>query len=1433
MKVSCPSCQTHYNIDDKRIPAGGAKLKCAKCQTTFPIKGSAPSTGALPLPGASSPGSTARPAARSNPSPATASAIPLPGGAGPTASSSAASSAIPLPGAAPVGGAARWEDAPAPASAGLPCPAQAGSWEGAPAPEAAGPLPGAAAPNGFSGSDVSTGSDAPPPAWGSLDEEGPAQNDPLNGFEGEAVPLPGAPASGGWEDDRPAAAGTAGWESAAPPPEEDLVSGWDAPPQPLPPAEDAGGWEADAALPLPGGPEASASDNPNAIPLPGQSEGGWEPAEPAPVAQGDASPPPEEASWEEEATKVHRLPIPVAAFLGGPESPSAKMKSEAVPAMPSFDFADLPSPAGVAPAEDSFSFDEPAPRAADSFELEDLPSPVESRPEPLPDFELAAPEAAPSESFELDDLPSPVEADLPSPAGASADFDELLPTPGQAPVEDFSIGFDDATAASPSAAPSETSPDLGEVELGGSAPDMLSFDVDPEAAPADGSGDALEMLDFVDDSAPGAAENGTGEASRFHIRRRSGKVFGPFDLGVIVKMLEDGQLLGNEDVSADSTTWAPIGTVPAFTGAIQRLMESPAQSSRAPDAAPLVDASAEPVSPSMNRMKQLYEGRMAAVSVVDPRSQRAPFKLPVKLPVLIAAAVGLVVLGTGAYLGTTRYGVFGLKLLIPSKVNPGTREFADLQLAQKSLLSDTFKGYRDARDAAGRALSTKEYPEARAIWCQAIFYLQRRFAAASPAELATAIDSLPKIELLGKKHPEVVKAQAGEALVRRDASAALVLLDDAAARAENAGDLELTFLRAEAYALKGQPKLAAQALEKVRSQSHDKGLAKALHALGDLHQANKEADLAATSYEQALAADPNHISSALELAAIELLIRKDAQKGTAAIDQALTEDRRPLLGPAELARAEALKGAALAMTGKPDEAAASLERALKLDPTSSYAKATLAQLERTRGALDKALPLYKDAAAREPTNLEYTEGYLSALVASGKMADALKEVAAANSRFPGNPRLAYLAGQVSEGLAKNKEAESNYLRAANGDPKGVDANLALARLYVASRRMADAKQQLALAVQKAPESAAVHSGRAELDLNDGALDSAASNFSLAIEKDPRFAPAHLGLGQVALVKGELDKAASEIEKALALEPHVKGGHLQKGLLLFKLGKLDPAIAELQIARTDDPKSARAATSLGAVQLAKGDLVGAEGSEQAAVSLEPTLADAHFYLAQVKSKRGEHPQAIEVMRRAVALAPKRADFHFQMGAVLREAKKMPDALEEWKLALELAPKHADTLEALGQAALDRGDSEGAAKFFEQALAAEPGRTREIALIGDCYFQSAKWKEAIAHYQKALQIDPSLKQVYYKVARAYSEKSQGADAITWYRKATEIDRDNPMPYYYLGFAFKESGKKKDAVVAFKSYLVRRPDADDKKEIEDEIYDLENEANPRPEP
>ncbi len=50
------------------------------------------------------------------------------------------------------------------------------------------------------------------------------------------------------------------------------------------------------------------------------------------------------------------------------------------------------------------------------------------------------------------------------------------------------------------------------------------------------------------------------------------------------------------------------------------------------------------------------------------------------------------------------------------------------------------------------------------------------------------------------------------------------------------------------------------------------------------------------------------------------------------------------------------------------------------------------------------------------------------------------------------------------------------------------------------------------------------------------------------------------------------------------------------------------------------------------------------------------------------------------------------------------------------------------------------------------------------------------------------------------------------------------DKAEAWYFLGYAYKEKGNKKDAVKAFQQYLTRKPDAVDRKEVEDEIAFLE---------
>ncbi len=1352
MKVSCPSCQTNYNIDDKRIPPGGAKLKCARCQQTFPIK----------------------PAAEAVSAPA---AVPLPGPAHdfqrPPESETTRVVSMPLPSAA-------YRDAPPAATAAIPLPAPSapsadlayGVSAATASPNEAVPLPGVSDP--YAGSMPSA-----------------AGGEPADGFDYGADPYAAAPQAGAIALPPPASADP--YAAADPYASADPYAAAD--------------------------PYASAPQGSDAIglPPPPSSE---EPYPYATVPQGSdaiALPPPPSAGGYDAADSFDMAPRNTAEVdtFGLPPTPEEDPYA-AVPVAEEDPFALPPAPAAPMAEEDPFALP-PAPAA----------------PEEDP-FALPPPPAADPYAAAIEDDPfalPPVQGDV-----TNLDFSEAPPA-GPSTVD---VGLDFSEPPPAGATPSI--PDA--LEFDPSAPgspggDDLEADLSaPLPPPPAGTADGLEMLSFIDDAAKGSGANKAAKsnARRFHVRRRSGKVFGPFEEGVIVKMLEDGQLLGNEDVSTDSESWTPIGTVATFASAIQKLMEGPG-TPPAPAAAPAMPG-AEPSSKgaasaassaNLERVQQLYGGRMASVSVVDSTSRVEVIlgKLKKRLPLVIGTAAAVAVLGVGLGFGTTRYGVFGMKKFFPAQVKPGSSGHADVEAARKALLQDTFQSYKQAHTLSSKVLAGDEYPEVRALWCQAVFYLQRRYSAASSAELTrcNSTEEAESLELLGEKNVEYIKYLAGRALTARQPDTAIQQLRSALSRDTHKGDSELSFLLAEAYAAKKERKTAISTLTEVLGKSPDS--AKAHHALGNLYQADNKADEAAKAYEAALKADATHIISAVELAAVELLLRKDAQKGLEATERALDEKAQPQMGPSELARARTLKGIALFQLFKLKEAEQELRASLEKDSSSLFIKGYLARVLYAQRQFTEVLPFYEALIKAEPENIEYADGYITTLVTLGKMEDAQKAVEQTGKRFPGNARIEYLYGRIDEARDSNTSAEDHYKRAIKADAELVDAYVHLGRLHLRLRRIPQAREQFELAAAKAPEHAGVRTGLGELALAEGNIPLAQEEFDRAVGLDPNLAEAHLGQSRLALLSGDLEKARKEVDTALELDSHtLKDGRLQRGTVMWRQGQLDEAITELELAKKQEPRSVAIPMTLGAVQLAKGNLKEAEANLLLALKGEPSNPETNYYMAQVKAKAGEFTQALENMKTAVerAPAPRRAEYRFTYGTLFRDAKQPLDAIDQWKQAVALAPQMVEAQEAIGQAHLERGEFDPAIAAFQAALKADPKRTRVLASIGDAHFNATRWREATRFYEQALKADPSLTGVYYKLGRAWSELNQYSKAIDWLAKATAATPDNGDAWHDLGYAYKEKGKKKEAVKAFQEYLTRKPQAENRKEIEDEISFLE---------
>jgi predicted Zn finger-like uncharacterized protein len=1539
MKVSCPSCSAGLNIDDKKIPAGGARIKCPTCQNVFPVKpppaSSASQTSSVPLPGSPS-GAVALPGFAKVSSPSTT--IPLPGAVQQSASS-ASSGSIPLPGSVtkassgviPLPGSSGSASIPLPGSvtkpptSGIPLPGSAAKT--IPAPINSIPLPGASSKftsSSPSGSIPLPGSASKIPsssASGSIPLPGSAMPPPI---PRSAIPLPGAiKSSASTAIPLPGPAlipNIPGALSGVAPPSNVGVSSksaiaaaktleesdWEDEPTrsfTLPIPALARGDEQTVSLP---GKSAGEFSVPSleSIPLPGATGQRPENAR-APLAFGsnqnddlaqessfgfqgssegdlalevsektniNAHPADTGAAWDfspdsntENAEQTNFNPpsgdtfaAPANSFEFNLSSDSQTQSFDTVDSPPEpsgFDFAAPPPPASTGfdfaapppPASTGFDFAAPPPAASTGFDFA-APPPAASTgfdfaappPAASTGFDFAAPPPAASTGFDFAAPPPPASAGFDfaaPPPPASTGFDFAAPPPPASTGFDFaapppaaSDGFDFAQPP-----PAATGFDFDSPPTPDPAPPPASLafgDVDMPADNASQGAPDLATLSFIDDTTAPPQQT----ARRFQVKRKSGKVFGPFEEAVVVKMMEDGQLLGNEEVSTDGENWQPIGSEPAFQAVIAKSFDTDSKENAKVDApapsAPVKyptnpNAPMGEVNPqSMDRMKQLYEGRMAAVAVVQSKD---PIDFRKFIPAAIAGAVVLAIAVAGVVVGqTTPYGYFGLKAIFPNKVKPDTREFAYLQTARTAFATDTFESYKAAKDASLQALAINEFPEARAVWGQSILHLQRRFQKADPSDVAEVTESLNRIKLLGEKHPEVLKTLASEALSRKSYDEALGFAADAVARDEN--DMEAHFLRAEAYVAKKQPKQAQTDFEAVLKKEAKS--ARALHSLGLLFASQNDFDSAIAKFSGALAADPKHTASAVEAAEISLVKKQDAERALAFIETALSDEGKKGLGQNELAKALALKADLTApkTTGTEAENAAGnlamFEEALKADPNNTFAQGRAARAYLDAHMPEKALPLFQKASETVPDNLDFAQGHIEALIAVGKMDEALRMNARASARFAGNAKLALVGGKLNEALDKTKDAEEAYRRAIAADGTLADASVALARLHLKFRRFAEAKPVLEAGLEKNPQSAALHVGMGELLFQERDVVKAETEFKKAFELDPKLSEAHLGLSRVALENGQYQAAADHVATALQLNKFVEGGNLQKGMALWKLGKLDEAIEGLEAARKNDPRNNQLTVILGAVEFDKGDLPAAMNHLSLALATQPGHADANFYMGKLKNAKTEHTQAVEYFRKALDFNAKSPLYHFWMGKALYDQRKSDDALAEWKIAAELDPKYADPREWTGRVFFDRNNFPKALKEFSGVLEIDSSRSQVRVLMGDAAMKQDDWNNAIASYTKALEQDASRVDLYFKLGQANENNKNQPKAVEWYLKTIQGEPKNAEAWLAVAYIYKDQKRKNEAKSAFQKYLELTPGATNKKEIEDEIYFLTHE-------
>jgi predicted Zn finger-like uncharacterized protein len=386
--------------------------------------------------------------------------------------------------------------------------------------------------------------------------------------------------------------------------------------------------------------------------------------------------------------------------------------------------------------------------------------------------------------------------------------------------------------------------------------------------------------------------------------------------------------------------------------------------------------------------------------------------------------------------------------------------------------------------------------------------------------------------------------------------------------------------------------------------------------------------------------------------------------------------------------------------GRMSDARAALEDAKsKLTPSPSLDRA-FGEVSELQGDYDGAIVQYNAALAKDPKDAAAHFRLGAVLRRIRKFAEAaaqLDRVAAVDQNYPGLALERGLLFEESGNVEKAIEQFNGALAKAPDDP---DLQLRVGSAYVAIGRPDEALPMLRKVLEKRPTSAEAHHyiGRALMLQGGSSQVDALRYLKHAVDLDPNRAEFHVYLAWAAndATPAQLELARDEIDRALALDKVNPEAYWQRGVLERMEGAVEDAVKDETQALRLRPSRYEAHATLAECYEDKNEDSAALGEWTRAIAGDaeaPDVVDVRhpywrYRYGKLLSERSGPAAALVQLLPAVTtaekIAPKPgwlAPLEFLTAEALRKTGKKPSAIEHYQRYLEIAPVNSpDRLDA---------------------------------------------------------------------------------------------------------------------------------------------------------
>jgi tetratricopeptide (TPR) repeat protein len=329
-------------------------------------------------------------------------------------------------------------------------------------------------------------------------------------------------------------------------------------------------------------------------------------------------------------------------------------------------------------------------------------------------------------------------------------------------------------------------------------------------------------------------------------------------------------------------------------------------------------------------------------------------------------------------------------------------------------------------------------------------------------------------------------------------------------------------------------------------------------------------------------------------------------------------------------------------SGNLDAAAAICHRMLTVNAHQAEALHLLGVIALQAGENEKALALFQNALAIDPTHPLY----------HCSQGEALK-----------------IQGRLEESIAC-------YHKALVLNPDVAEIHYDLGNTYHCQKAYADAIRCYQKALQLKPDFAQAYYNLANTYLDQRNLAAAISHYQRALVLDPAYADAYFNLGIAYFEANQMDDAIAAYRKALEFKPDMTAACYNMGLVLHRQKRLTAAVSCFQQAIQLNAGFPAAYNNMGVVLLEQKKHAQAMVCFQKAIDLKPDYTDAVYNLGKCLTDQGRYPDAIACYQKALQQNPGYHKACNNMGKICQDIGANQKAIFWFQKAVQIEPDNAE-------------------------------------------------------------------------------------------------------------------------------------------------------------